>query len=54
MPYSEKQRRAACLALSIKLGKRSKEGVSPEIKKMASSMNLKELRDYCESPIEKE
>jgi len=50
---SEQQRRAMCLAWSVKLGKRSPQSVSPEIRKMAESMTAKQLRDYCESKVEK-
>ena len=53
MPYSEKQRRAACLAWSVKLGKRSKDSVSPEIRKMAESMSVKQLKDFCTSEVGK-
>jgi len=49
---SEKQRRAMCLALSVKLGKRSAKSVSPEIRKMAKSMSIKDLSDFCHSLIE--
>ena len=49
---SEQQRRAMCLALSVKLGKRSRQSVSPEIRKMAESMTAKQLRDYCESKVQ--
>jgi len=49
---SERQRRAMCLALSVKLGKQSAKSVSPEIRKMAKSMSIKDLSDFCHSPIE--
>ena len=49
---SPKQRRLMCLALSVKLGKRSAKSVSPEIRKMAKSMSIKDLSDFCHSPIE--
>ena len=49
---SQKQRRAMCLALSVKLGKRSAKSVSPEIRKMAKSMSIKDLSDFCHTPIE--
>jgi len=48
---SERQRRAMCLALSVKLGKRSAESVSPEIRKMAESMSVKDLSDFCHSDV---
>lgn len=45
---SEAQRRLACLALSIKLGKTPKSR-SEQAAKMAESMSEKQLRDFCES-----
>ena len=48
---SEKQRRAMCLALSIKLGK-VKASKSPQAAKMARQMSVKQLSDFCHSPIE--
>lgn len=44
---SRQQQKAMCLALSVKLGKRSKDSVSPEIRKMASSMSVKQLSEFC-------
>jgi len=49
---SERQRRAMCLALAVKLGKKSPKGVSPEIRKMAKSMSVKDLSDFCYSKVE--
>ena len=48
---TEKQRRAMCLALQVKLGKRSKESVRPDIRKMAETMSIEDLRDYCKSSV---
>ena len=48
---SERQRRACCLALSVKLGKRPPNGVSPEIRRMAKEMTIEDLSDYCRQPI---
>ena len=48
---SEKQRRACCLALSVKMGKRSAKSVSPDIRKMANTMSVKDLGDYCRSKV---
>jgi len=53
MPSSSRQQqKLMCLALSVKLGKRSAKSVSPEIRKMAKSMSIKDLSDFCHSPIE--
>ena len=49
---SQKQRNAMCLALSVKLGKRSAKSVSPEIRRMAESMSVKDLSDFCHSKVE--
>lgn len=45
---TEKQRRLACVALSIKRGKAPK-WVSANARKMAESMTESQLRDYCGS-----
>jgi len=45
---SEEQRRKMCIALSIKLGKTPKS-YSPEAAKMAETMSLADLKDYCRS-----
>ena len=45
---SESQRRLACIALSIKLKKTSKS-YSPEAAKMAETMSLQDLKDFCRS-----
>ncbi len=49
---SEPQRRLMCLALSIKLGK-TPASKSPQAAKMARTMSLKQLKDYCGSKVEK-
>lgn len=49
---SEKMRRKMCIALSIKLGKTPKS-YSPECAKMASEMSIKQLSDFCKSPVKK-
>jgi len=49
---SQKQRRAMCLALSVKLGKRSSKNVSPEIRRLAKDMSVKDLSDFCHSKVE--
>jgi len=49
---SRQQQRAMCLALSVKLGKRSASSVSPEIRKMAKSMSVKDLSEFCHSKVE--
>jgi len=50
---SEQQRKLFCIALSIKRGKTPK-GYSPEAAEMAKTMTLKQLRDYCGSPVKKD
>ncbi len=49
---SESQRRLACIAFNIKLGKTPKS-YSPEAAKMANEMSLKQLSEFCKSPVEK-
>lgn len=49
---SEAQRRLMCLALSIKLGKVSPKK-SPQAAKMARTMSVEDLSDYCKSPVKK-
>lgn len=39
-----------CLALSIKLGKAKG---SPEATRMAKEMSIKDLSDFCKSPVSK-
>jgi len=48
---SESQKRLMCLALSIKLGK-TPASKSPQAAKMAKTMTLKQLKDFCESKVE--
>ena len=50
---SEAQRRAFCLALTVKLGKQSAKSVSPEIRKMAREMTVSQLSDFCHSEVKK-
>ena len=45
---SEKQRRLACIALSMKRGKTAKS-YSKEAARMCDSMTEQQLKDYCES-----
>lgn len=49
---SEAMRRKMCIALNIKLGKTPKS-YSPECAKMAKEMTLKQLSDFCKSPVKK-
>ena len=52
MPSSSRQQqKLMCLALSIKLGK-VKASKSPQAAKMARQMSVKQLSDFCHSPIE--
>jgi hypothetical protein len=47
---SKKQRTLFCIALSIKEGKTPKS-YSAEAAKMADTMSVKQLTDYCKSPV---
>jgi len=47
---SESQRRLFCLALSIKLGK-ADASKSPQAAKMAKTMTIQELSDFCKSKV---
>ena len=49
---SESQRRLMCLALSIRLGK-TPASKSPEAAKLARTMSLEDLSDFCHSKVEK-
>jgi len=46
------QRRTACAALAIKLGK-AKKGANPVADKMAKSMSMVELKKHCLEPVKK-
>ena len=51
---SERQQGAACVAYSIKKGETPRSyAKSKEILDMVDSMTLEQLRDYCESKVEK-
>jgi len=47
---SESQRRLMCLGLSIKLGK-TPASKSPEAARLAKTMSLKDLSDFCKSKV---
>ncbi len=49
---SEAQRKRCCIALQIKLGKTPKS-YSVEAAKMASEMTIKQLSEFCKSPVSK-
>lgn len=49
---SSNQRQLFCIALSIKEGKTAKS-YSKQGAKMAESMSLEQLKDYCRAPVEK-
>ncbi len=49
---SEKMRRLMCLALSIKL-KKTPASRSVEAAKVAESMTIKELSEFCKSVVKK-
>jgi len=53
MPYSEDQKKLACIALSMKRGE-TPRSYSEEAAKMADSMTEEQLIDYCEKPVKKE
>ena len=53
MPVSENQRTLACIAASIKEGK-TPRSYSAQAAKMADSMSLEKLKEWCKGPIEKE
>ena len=50
---SEQQRKLFCVALAMKLGK-VKKSYSPEAARLAKTMSLNQLSDYCRQPIVKE
>ncbi len=52
MPYSEEQRKTACMALAMKRGKIPKTEGTPA-GKMSDSMTEAQLKEYCQSPIKK-
>lgn len=49
---SEEQRRAACVALDVKDGKRSPDSVGEAVRNMAKSMTREELVEFCKSKVE--
>lgn len=52
MPYSEDQRKCACVAMNIKKGNAPK-WVSKAARQMAESMSLAQLEDFCKGKIKK-
>ena len=46
---SEDQRRAACAALSAKVGKTSKAKLQGAAKSMCESMSVSQLSEFCKS-----
>ena len=50
---SEKMRGYMCLAWSVKKGERPESEVSARVVETAEKMTLEQLKDYCESPVEK-
>lgn len=51
---TERQRRAACVALAIKRGETPRSyAKSKEILGMVDSMSEQQLKDYCESKVAK-
>lgn len=53
MPYSKKQKVAACIALRVKEGKMSKSKLKGTSLSMYNSMSKVQLEDYCKSKIKK-
>lgn len=51
MPYSAKQKTAACIALAAKNKKVSKSSLKGTSLSMYNSMSLEKLRDFCKGPI---
>lgn len=49
---TERQRRQMCAAWDFKLGKTTRSS-NPEAAKIADSMTLKQLEDFCKSPPKK-
>jgi len=49
---SERQRTLFCIAESIKKGKTSRN-YSKQATKLANTMSLEKLKEYCEAPIAK-
>lgn len=49
---SESQRRLMCLALSMKKGK-TMPNVSEAAAKMANTMTMKQLEDFCKPAVKK-
>ena len=47
---SERQKRLMCLSWAIKLGK-VPASKSPQAAKLAKTMSLKDLEEFCTSPI---
>jgi len=50
---SQSQQKLFCLALSIKLGK-TPASKSPQAAKMAKDMSIKELSEFCKSPVKED
>jgi len=50
---SQAQKLLMCIALSIKRGKTPKE-YSKEAAKLAETMSLKDLADFCREPVKKD
>jgi len=51
MPYSKKQKQAACIALAAKEGRTPKSKLGGTSLKMYNSMSKEQLKDYCKSKI---
>lgn len=52
MPYTKKQRVAACIAYKAKKGETSKEKLKGTSLEMYKSMSLSKLKEWCKGPTE--
>ncbi len=50
---SEKMRRYFCTAMTVKEGKRPRSEVSARMLETVDKMSLEQLKEFCESPVEK-
>ncbi len=49
---SEAQKRLTCMALAIKLGK-AEASISSQAARMSREMSIKDLSEFCKSPVQK-
>ena len=48
---TERQRKAACMALAAKLNKVPVSKLHPAAKQMYKGMTIEQLSDYCKQPV---